>query len=138
VGIENSDVPGAEVIAVIPFPGIAGTPVPIAKITSRGGPVVFVVSRSRTSAGFESAPGRAITFHELFIRTALIRQVTSGEDRSGNSVNQFGGGFSAGEVRTAHNISRANQRECIWGIFLTGLRRSSWTWRPLGWRFLCR
>jgi len=111
VGVEDDDVPRAEIVAVITFSGISGLSIPIAKIAGSRGTVIFVVAGSRARAGFEPAPGWTVAFEEFFIGAALVSQISSGEDSAGNRVDKFGGGFGGGEVRAANNVSRANESE---------------------------
>src|SRR5258708_40241113 len=99
--------PRGEVVAVITFSWIPGAAVPVAEITGCGCAIVLVISGGGARAGFEAAPCRAIAFDELFVRAPLVGQIARSEDRAGNCVDQFGGGFGGGEVGAADDVACA-------------------------------
>ncbi len=114
--------PRAEVVAVITFSWITGAAVPVAEITGCGCAIVLVISGSGTSAGFEAAPCRAIAFDELFVRAPLVGQIARAEDRPGDCVDQFGGGFGGGGAGAADDVSSADQGGPIRRLSLEGFR----------------
>src|SRR5579859_2448591 len=122
--------------ADISGPRISSLSIPIAKIAGGRSPVIFVVAGSRASAGFEPAPGRAVAFEEFFIGAALVGQVARGEDRAGNRVDEFGGGFGGREIRAADNVSRTNESKCIWRSLPGGFRMGFGGWQMPWGRFL--
>src|ERR1700756_420830 len=128
-GVQDNKVPRAEVEAVIAFLRLAGAATPVAKIASGGGAVVFVISRCWAGTRFEATPGWAIAFQELFVGAVLIGEVTGGENRAGNCVDQFRRSLGAREVRAADDISRPDQSECIRLLITGGFRPSFGTCR---------
>lgn len=111
IGIENDDVPCAEVIAVIPFSRVSGLLAPVTEVAGGGGTVVLMIARGRARARLEASPGRSITFLKFFVSAVLISQIACGEDRTGNLVDELRGGFCARKISTARNVASPHQDE---------------------------
>jgi hypothetical protein len=93
VAVENDDMPGAEVIAIVPLVGVSGGRAEVLVVAGGSRGVVVVVAGGRASAGLVTAPGRRVALGELAGCAVLIGVIAGGEHRAGDAVQQVGGGL---------------------------------------------
>ena len=107
--VQYDDVPLAEIVAVVGFVGIAGGSTEIMRVSGRPAATVLVIPRCGTRTSFVSPPSWVVTFREIFLAPIRIRQISGGENRSWNLVEQLCGGFGALQLAASGDISRADQ-----------------------------
>ena len=90
VGVQDDDVPIAQVVAVIALGGVAGCRTEVAEIAGGAGSVVIVVARCRPGARFVPAPRRAVAVRVVGARAIGVGVVAQGEDGARDRVEQIG------------------------------------------------
>ena len=100
--------PGAEVVAVVPFRGIARDGAEVREIARCAVCVVLVVTGGRPRSALVSAPGRLVALLKIFERTVGVRVVAEGEDGAGNLIEQNPGGAVADQT-TEPDVAGADE-----------------------------
>src|SRR5262249_53873062 len=108
LAIENDDVPGAEIVAVITVVRIAGGCAKVLEIISCAFLMKFVIARSGACAILYAAPGFVVA-NEVLLAAVGIGKVAGGEDSAGDLFEELGCGFGAGEVPAVGNIAGADE-----------------------------
>jgi len=72
LAVQDNDMPGAKLIAVIAVLGVSGGGTETVEIRSRAGGMKFVIAGSGAGARFYAAPGLVVAVIELFLRTIRI------------------------------------------------------------------
>src|SRR5690349_2035605 len=106
--VEDDDVPGSQLIAVITGSGVASGSAKIVEIGSGGRGVELMIARGRARAGLHASPGLVVA-GEIFFAAVGIGQVTDGDDGAGNLLEEFGGGFRSGKVAAIGDVAGADE-----------------------------
>ena len=99
VAVQRNHVPGAQVVAVVAFGGIAGLRAPVPEVPRRGSArVVVAVAGDGVGAGFVPAPTRPVAVLVAGERAAIVGPVAHGEHAARDRVQQRRGSFVVGAV----------------------------------------
>src|SRR5450432_310941 len=107
--VDDDDVPGSEIVAVVALFRVAGGGAKIARIAGSAVAVVFVIADSGPCAILEPPPGGTVTIRELLVGTIRIGEVADGEDGAWNLVDELGGGFSTIELAARGDVTGADE-----------------------------
>lgn len=113
IRVESDDMPGAEVVAVIPLANGPRLRAPILKISVRARVDVFVVSQGRLRSRLKLSLRRAIAVLKFVGAAAFVGQVARREDRSRDFFDEFGCRASSIQILTSRNIARTHEGECF-------------------------
>src|ERR1051325_11933348 len=110
VAVEREDVPGAEVVAVIPAAGRPRRRSEIRVVGSRARRIVFVIPRGWLGAMLMAPPRRVIAVVELGGRAVVVGVVADIVDGRGvgDGIQQFGSGFVAA-ITAARDVTGADE-----------------------------
>ena len=107
VAVEDDDVPGAEIVAVIALGGVSRGGTEVAEIPGRrGARVVIVVPRPRIRARLVAAPARVVAVLVVGRGAVRIGAVAEREHRPRDRVEDSGRGLVVGAV-AARDVARA-------------------------------
>src|SRR5215475_3128595 len=118
LAIENDDVPGAEIVAVIAVVWITGSCAEILEVIRCPLLMEFVIAGRWTSAAFHAAP-RLVVAHEIFFAAVGISEITCGKNGAGDLFEELRCGFRAGEVLAIGNVTGTDEDGgCVrsWGL----------------------
>jgi len=118
--VQNDDVPGAEIVAVVAGLWVARGSAKIIEIRRGCGRVKLMIAGRRARARLGAAPGFVITLEILFA-AVWISKVARGEDRAGNLVEQFRGSFCAGGILAVGDVTGTYKNR---GLLRRGSRTS--------------
>jgi len=118
--VEDDDVPGCEIVAVVAGFGVARSGTEVIKVGSGTGRMKFVIAGSGAGTGLGAAPGLVVAA-EIFGSAVGIGEVTGSEDCAGDLVEELGGGFGTGRVFAVGDIAGADEDGGL-GVRLLGAR----------------
>lgn len=108
VAVEGDDVPGPEIVAVVPGLWVASSLAEVAEVARRVLGLVVVVAGRRACPVLVSTPGRLVAVGELTRRALPVDVVTEGNDRSRDVVQESSRGL-VGLVVAARDVTRPHQ-----------------------------
>src|SRR6267154_2159623 len=106
--IQNDDVPGSELVAVVTGLGVTCSGTKIIEVRGGTGGMKFVIARSRPRAGFYAAPSLVVTL-EIFLAAIRIGEVAGDHNSAGDLLEQFCGGFCAGKILAISDVAIADE-----------------------------
>src|ERR1700730_5004477 len=124
--------PCTQVVAVIRLLGVTCCGSEVACVSEGSAAVILVISRRGAGPVFETAPCGPVTVREILGRSIRVSEISGGEDRTGNLVDQLGRGLRAGQSIATGNVSSADQdrirgarRGGCWSRVVAGLLQLS-------------
>src|SRR5258708_14298532 len=110
--IQHKDVPGSEFVAVVAGLWVTGSGAKIVEVGGGAGSMKLVIAGGRPGTGFCTTPSLLVTA-EILLRAIRIGEVANGHDGTGELVDEFCRGSSAGKILAVSDIASTRENCCL-------------------------